>query len=458
MSSTEQRQSETVQELQTRVESLLKSFREKDEECSSAQNQLSAANSAMTNLESAKAKAKSEIHSLLMRVQDSERWMKLIKETLERQGIDTADESFPKTWSRLDGLLKAKTARCTSGNSPPQGAASGRGIDVPVDVPANAAMALTPRRSHGSPSESYFQTELIYRTQSIQSTYSSPGKRASRPGAGCGIMSSIPESQATASIVPFSSVQKELSPALSLSQNEDPSEIANMFMFTPDNKGATAEVCDFSQKTQSDVACQKEGAKADLERERQFSQAENMAEERTDIAGGNNHGIKRKSVSFETEIPASSGIRPENSEPRDNAQESVCEEPANDRTVARLNQRTYGRSQHPVATNNTGEGSRKDHRRSSQYEENPSTQPASSHNIPGKRAKVSNNPHTRPQRRTRRSSDYFETRTSPTGLASGSSRHSSANGQHSNKSWVARGPRRGRRTRGRIPARWRDLC
>lgn len=456
MSSKEQTKCQSLQELQTQIESLQTSLAQKDEECSSVRSELSAANSAMSSLESAKAKAKAEIHSLLRRVQDSERWMKLIKETLERLGIDTADESFPKTWRRLEALLKSKIFTGPSCNSPAQGLGPNHGTDVTADAPTNIPTALTPR-NHGSPSEGYFQTELIYRTQSIQSTYSSPAQRASRSGVGGGIMSTIPDSQMTANnIVPFSSIQKDLSPAQSFSQNEDPSDIVNIFMLSPGNKGVPGEVCGFKESSQSNTVCQEEMGK-ETEINGQLSQAEIMPGQCSGVVGRNNRGIKRK-VTFGTDIPTSSQMRNEAPQSHDNAQESVSGEVTNEKVATRFNQRTYSRSQHHAAANNAGKASQKDQRSSSRHDGNISIQQANPHNISDKGANASGGTYTRPQRRTRRASDYFETRTSPTGMASGSSRHSSANGQQANDNWVARRPRRGRRSRGKNPAGCRHIC
>lgn len=441
--------------MQTKIESLQTSFAQKNEELSSVQHELSVANSAIASLESGKGKAKAEIHCLLRRVQDSERWMKLIKDTLERLGINTTDESFPKTWKRLEALLKSRISTGTSSNSPAHGSGPNHGTDVIVD---GVVKALTPRRKHANPSEGYFQTEIIYRTQSIQSTYSSPAQRASCTGAGGSIMSTVPDSQKTANnIVPFSSIQKQLSPTQSFSQLDDPSDMANIFMLSPGEKGAQEDLCGSKQSSQLNAACHEEIAK-ETEIEGQFPQPQMMAEQCSGAVGKNSRGIKRK-VTFDANIPTSSQMRSDAPESDDDAQESAPGDATNEKAVTRFNQRTYSRSQHPAAANNAGKASQKNKRSSSAHDdEKASIQLASSHNASDKGANASGGTYTRPQRRTRRASDYFETRTSPTGLASGSSRHSSANGQHVIDGCVTRHPRRGgRKSRGKNLAGWRNI-
>lgn len=430
---------ESLEASQTRLESLQKSFQLKEDECSSVRDELSTANSVMLSLESAKTKAKAEIHSLLRRLQDSERWMKLIKETLEGLGINTSDECFSETWNRLDTLLKAKTFKRNLGSSPASGVAPSE-----LKPPATIAMASTPRRNHGGPSGGCFQkTEFIYRTESTQSTFSSPAHRSQMDGRGPGTVNSIPNLQPMASIVPFSSIQNDLSPAQSFAQNEDPTELASMFMSTPEKK-AVSSFCDLSESSQPNLASQ--GGIVESPACADQSPSGSLTGQRTHIAEGNNHGTKRKAVTFEGEVPPDKKQNESSQSLRGNGQKSVHEGFTNERTAARLNQRTYGRSQHFATTGDTGKSHLKGDISLSEQDAASSIHPADSH-IPDKR--TSGGSYSRPQRRTRRASDYFETKASPTSLASGSSRRSSENGPHPNKSW-ARGPRRGgRRTRGK---------
>lgn len=437
MSSKEEKHFESLQAVQAQLESLQKTSQLKEDECSSVRDQLSAANSAMSNLESAKTKAKAEIHSLLRRVQDSERWMKLVKETLEELGINTSDESFSDTWSRLNALLRAKTVQGNSPSFPAPGAAPNE-----IKPPASTVMSLTPRRDHGSPSGSYFQTtELIYRTQSIQSTFSSPGQRSQSEGCSRGRENPVPDSQAMTSIVPFSSIQNDLSPAQSFSQHEDPTELASMFMSTPKKQGF-GSFCDPSEGFRPNLASKGDIAESPTQTDHGLTEL--LPAQR--VAGGDNHGTKRKAVAFEGEMLPDEKRDELSGSLRGNGGESAQEGFTIERTAARLNQRTYGRSQHLTAED-TGKGPLKGDISLNEHEAASGIHPTGSH-IPDKRAPGAAS---RPQRRTRRASDYFETKTSPTSLASGSSRRSSENGQRPNKSW-ARGPRRGgRRTRGRHP-------
>lgn len=436
LSSREKKQNESSSELQAQLESLQASFQTKDEECTSMQNELSAAYSAMSGLQSGKEKAKAETHSLLRRVQDSERWMRGIKETLEKLGISTADEAFSDTWNRLDALLQAKCLKTTPSANPCGPSENEPSVNQDISPQARA-----PRKTGGSPAaDGLFQTELIYRTQSIQRGTSSPpgSQRGSQSGIGGGGMNSIPNSQPTANIVPFSSIQNQLSPAHSFCQNEDLGDLASMLMSTPENR------CISGKST----APEDNSAHPD-----KSTQTESMAEQYADL----NCDTKRKAVTFETDTHAIGDIRSEVPEsPQKDPRASAPGGLGIERASSRLKQRTYGKSQQSAS----GRESRK--RSCSFRDETSLIEDGASSNIrPGsprdggdKRAKAPGPSYPRPERKTRRASEYFETRESPASLASGSSRRSPTNSQHPGKKWVGRGQRRGRRSRGKSLLDW----
>lgn len=440
LSSREKKQNESSSELQAQLESLQASFQTKDEECTSMQNGLSAAHSTMSGLQSGKEKAKAEIHSLLRRVQDSERWTRGIKETLEKLGISTADEAFSDTWNRLDALLQAKCLKTTPSANPCGSPEKGPSVNYDI-----SPQARTPRKTGGSPAaDGLFQTELIYRTQSIQRGTSSPpgSQRGSQPGIGGGGKNSIPNSQPTANIVPFSSIQNQLSPAHSFCQNEDLGDLASMLMSTPENRCLSGK----STAPEDNLA----------HPDKQSTQTESMAEQYANL----NCDTKRKAVTFETDTHAIGDIRSEVPEsPQKDPRASAPGGLGIERASSRLKQRTYGKSQQAAS----GRESRK---RSCSFRDEPSLieDGASSNIRPGsprdgsdKRAKAPGPSYPRPERKTRRASEYFETRESPASLASGSSRRSPKNSQHPGKKWAGRGQRRGRRSRGKSPLDWSDI-
>lgn len=454
LSPREQKQCESLRELQTQLETLQASFQAKNDECSSMQNELFAANSAMSSLQSGKEKAKAEIYSLLRRVQESERWMKATKETLEKLGVNTADETFPETWNRLDALLQEKTLKSTPTAIPCGSPQSG--------PPSNGSIASTPRRNGGTPSEGIFQTtELIYRTQSVQRGASLPpgSLRESRLEVGGGRVNSIPDSQSTANIVPFSSIQNQLSPAHTFGQSEDATELTSMLMSTPTHKGFSAGSFGFNGTVLPSEEAEKPCYGVDLPEgssgnpDKQSVQTEKIAKQHS----GLNCGTKRKAVTFKAGAPGASKTGnkvPEslNTSPRPSAHGGL----ANERAPSRLNQRTYGKSQHL--------DSARESRKHSLEREPPRVEDDANSNIrPGsrdddKRASASGTCRSRPERKTRRASEYFETRASPTSLASGSSRRSPATGQHAGKKWMGRSQRRGRRSRGRNQVYRSDIC
>jgi chromosome segregation ATPase len=76
----------------------------KEEELTQVKEKLCAAESARSNLETGKAKAKSEIHALLKRLQDSERWMKNIKEASARPDDPPFRRIIPGYLGKTEGL------------------------------------------------------------------------------------------------------------------------------------------------------------------------------------------------------------------------------------------------------------------------------------------------------------------------------------------------------------------
>ncbi|KAI9925230.1 hypothetical protein MW887_006150 [Aspergillus wentii] len=222
-----------LQELQRKVESLEEEFSKKKEECLSVQKDLDAANSVKSSLESGKLKAKDEIHALLRRVQDSEEWMKSIRDTLQKLGILKPEEPFAETWNRLEVLLKtavSNNAITAVINCPEKDSTVNHGANSPESI----ALAATPRGGSLIPSQGFFQTtELIYRTQSIQeSLYASPDayRHIQSIAASNTVPSSFPGSQVSNSIVPFSSIQQQLSPRYCSSPSQVPDDLANMLI------------------------------------------------------------------------------------------------------------------------------------------------------------------------------------------------------------------------------------
>lgn len=435
------------QGLEERLNTLQAEVSRKEEECSSMKQELGVANAAKLTLESGKAKAKGEIHALLLRVQDSERWKKSIKDKLEKFGISTSTEPFPETWNKLEMLLQSAIASGfpeVSSNNPLQ----------QVGCTPKGNILSTPRKVCESPSQFVQTTELIYRTQNIP-TYSSPTGHET-----CTTIDTVPDSQMSTNIVPFSSFQKQLSPVHCSTPNHDAGDFATILTQTPqkeypkednspikesknnlssssgtekDEKSLSpVKLTNKTSQTNDDKTPRKQLRGADL-----IDGGEGEQPHDTDF-GGDKHRV----VTFESQDTVNPGSK--------RSHEKTTEGFPNERPV-RPNRRTYSRIRKASPV-------RKNERFAVQNEAPPSAQKAGSdspYDNRNKRARVSTaSNQSRSHKQTHSGSDYVERRASPASLASGSSRQNTAN-ENSNQRWATRGQRRsGRRTRGKNP----DIC
>lgn len=412
------------EELQKRIESLQEQLSKKEEECLTVQKELCAANSARSSLESGKTKAKSEIHGLLRRVQESERWMKSVRNTLERLGIDTSKEPFSETWNRLETLLRATTRT----SSRPASSSQRNSIATPcgLNTPRGNPIASTPRKNCMSPSQVVQTTEFIYRTRSIKSgAYSSPERQGSvRPADVDCMVESIPESQPMTNIVPFSDIHKQLSPEHACS---------------PEGLGELTEALMMHSTPKNGLSCP----------DRDSTGTEPMTQEAVDCTDIKQTGIKRKAVAFQSQDANTTGQKvptPELS--NDGTFEKHATQEVLGEKVTRQTRRTYSRTRQYDSVREP---------RNNALNASPSVSkttggrsiaesPCSHKN---KRAKMSTASSSKPQRQTSDTSEYFELKASPPSLASGS-RHSSANGNFPSQKRTTRGQRRGgRKSRGR---------
>lgn len=429
------------QELEERLNTPQAEVSRKEEECSSMKQELEAANAAKLTLESGKAKAKGEIHALLLRVQDSERWMKSIKDKLEKFGISTSTEPFPETWNKLEMLLQSAIASGfpeVSSNNPLQ----------QVGCTPKGNVLSTPRKVCESSSQFVKTTELIYRTQNIP-TYSSPTAHEAST-----TIDPVPDSQLSTNIVPFSSFQKQLSPVHCSSPNHDAGDFATILTQTPQKeypKEANSPIKEIKNGLSSSSGTEKDEKSLcpvkltnptsqtnDKTPRKQLPGADIMDEGKGDQSqdtefGGDKHRV----VTFENQDTANPGSK--------RSHDKTAEGFPNERPV-RPNRRTYSRIRKTSPV-------RKNERFAIQNEASPSAQKRgadSPYDNRNKRARVSTaSNQSRSHKQTHGGSDYVERRASPASLASGSSRQNTAN-ENSNQRWATRGQRRpGRRTRGK---------
>ena len=444
----------------------------KEEECTKLQRELSAETSARLSLETGKSKAKSEIHTLLRRVQDSEHWVKKIKESLDQVDVVPPKEPFSETWNRLIALLQPVGVRngleATTKNEPTDGGAL---TCHDTDAAKSTSITSTPQRSCGVSENDVIQTtEFIYRTQSFQrSVYSSPTKESLKAGnleMADVKLPCIPNSQQCNSIVPFSSV-RQLSPTCSIS-DQIPIDLVAMLVSTPE-ENTVAE----NPNTLADPngGCQKAASPAEKQDAARTADTKIQSSESTPLGRNDqnpgagqpvsqlphipeemgNSAVAPKAVTFGRGVPSTSREKRKAPdlgnchEQKDTLQRSQ---------PGRTNRRTYSRNRQTPQV------------RSQEQFAHQSYLPPSSSRIldhegaeksdsSSKRARVPTSP--QPRRLTRADPRCFERKTSPTSLASGSSRHTSTNGNRNSQRWPTRG---GRRTRGKYLSKstWLERC
>ncbi|GES64363.1 rootletin [Aspergillus terreus] len=100
---------DTKEEPQRRLATLQSDILKKEEEYNKICSELSAANLECSKLESGKTKAKAEIYALLRRVQDSEAWLKKIRESMCQNGMMSPEQPFSEVWGKLESLLNSSS-------------------------------------------------------------------------------------------------------------------------------------------------------------------------------------------------------------------------------------------------------------------------------------------------------------------------------------------------------------
>lgn len=437
-----------LREFEKKFDELQSELSRKEEERLSIQKDLTAADTAKSALESGKAKAKREIHALLLRVQDSERWVKAIKEKLENYGISTSTESFPETWSKLEMLLQSAIS-----SGFPDGSSN---ISL-QQVNCTPAVASTPCKGGESPTQEFFQaTEVIYRTRNIpKSTCCSPvGRDSFQSGGGNGTIETVPDSQMSTNIVPFSSFQAQLSP-MHCSPNHDDHDACDLADILTQisqrehhGKECSDPANDRSGRSSSSTTEKGANSLSPWKRMETNNGNPKTSEVRTPVTGpkfrnstndarGINNGDKQKAVTFEDQKIANTGSKRRTPE---SSHREIPDRPTKnfERRPVRQNRRTYSR-----------------HRRTSPAREQGG--PEDMHadgELPyngNKRARVSPVSSYPRQKQTQGAREPVERRLSPASLASGSSRQNTANEDPANKRWTGRNQKRpGRKTRGKL--------
>jgi hypothetical protein len=439
----------------------------KEEELTQVKEKLCAAESARSNLETGKAKAKSEIHALLKRLQDSERWMKNIKEASARPDDPPLGGSFLGTWEKLRDYLSS------TDNDNPCADSQGTTVLAAPNV-ANASIhpsvTLTPNRICESPIQSFVQTtEVIYRTQSFHGGgLSSPVQTNVRAG-NIDSVSHCEKPESSTEIVPFSSIRRQISPASGSSLSPEPSDLAEMLDLTPKSKspqGNTVVETPKQQNEKGNAAISRRDDDFDLgmigghsrSSPHQPLKPNSLA---TETAGGHKNAgedqEKQKTVTFEAEKKVNRIAKRKFSATGDNTAEESASENRLIRKPERTTKRTYSKFQRSPSSKRVPKFTNESNASPASERSNRDTHTENQYTSNDKRARVSVAPsNSKPRGQAQGTANYLERRTSPASLASGSSRQSSAiENNPKNNRWTTRGARRGGR---RLRSKRRPPC
>jgi hypothetical protein len=443
--------------LQKELDTCQSDLLEKEEELTQVKQKLCAAESAKSTLEIGKAKAKSEIHALLKRLQDSERWMKNIKEAIARPDDPSVGGPLPGTWDKLKDYLSS------TDNDNPCSDSQRTSVPAAPNV-ANASISpsvnLTPNKICQSPIQGFFQTtEVIYRTQSFQrGGLSSPVQTYARAG-NIDSVGHCERPEPLTEIVPFSSIRQQLSPPSGSSLSPEPSDLAEMLDLTPENKSSQGDTVVETPKGKNErgnAATSHEANGCDLRMTGEQSQSSQhqplkLNSLATETAGGHTNATKdqekQKTVTFEAKNKATRVEKRKfsaivNKPPEESASENrLVQRPE------RTTKRTYSRFQRSPRSKGSSKFSKQSNISPASELSNRDTHTENQYTSNDKRARVSVAPsNSGTKGEAQGTGDYLERRTSPARLASGSSRQSSAiESDPKNNRWTTRGARRGGR-------------
>lgn len=211
---------------------------QKEKELISIQEDLNITNKERSALELGKTKAKGEIYTLLLRLQESEGWMKNVKEKMETLGVSVPTESYEETWNKLKMLL-----HWTVLNRLPN--------STHKDAPDDTVVTPNSRKTAAGPFQDFALAESTHRTQkaSKDMDYILDAHKNLRSELPNSTVDYVPDSQKSTCIVPFSSFQGQLSPT-KCSSNEDTEDLENIFaeLRTPPSHFTPVERPKSSQK------------------------------------------------------------------------------------------------------------------------------------------------------------------------------------------------------------------
>ncbi|KAF7122243.1 hypothetical protein CNMCM5793_000200 [Aspergillus hiratsukae] len=443
--------------LQKKLDTCQSDLLGKEEELTQVKKQLCDAETARLNLEAGKANAKSEIHALLKRLQDSERWMKNIKEAIARPDDPPLGGSFLGNWDKLRDYLSSTDINddpCSDSQKTTAPAA----LNITNSI-KSPSVALTPNRICESPVQSFVQTtQVIYRTQSFQGGgLSSPVQTNARAG-NIDSVSHCEKSGSSTVIVPFASIRQQLSPASGSSLSPVPSELAEMLDLTPNNKSTQGDTVVETPKRKNEkgsAATSHRAADFNLGTEKRSLSSQHqplkLNSVATETAEGHKNAMenqeRHKTVTFEAENKATRIEKRKFSATVENPAEGSASESRLVKRPERTTKRTYSRFQRSPKSKGSPKFSSQPNASPASEQSNRDTHTENQYTSNDKRARVSvAASNSRNGGQAQGTANYLERRTSSASLASGSSRQTSAiESNPKNNRWTTRGARRGGR-------------
>ncbi|KAF4154841.1 hypothetical protein CNMCM6069_008811 [Aspergillus lentulus] len=443
--------------LQKKLDTCQSDLLEKGEELAQVKKKLCDAESDRSTLETGKAKAKSEIHALLKRLQDSERWMKNIKTAIARPDDPPFGGPFPGTWNKLKDYLSSTDNHNPCSDS--QKSTIPTSLSV-VNASRSPSVTSTPNRICESPIQGFVQTtEVIYRTQSFQGGgLSSPVQTNARAG-NMDSVSRCEKPEPPTEIVPFSSIRQQLSPASGSSLSPEPSDLAEMLDLTPKNKSPQGNTAVDTPKQKNEKRLVPTPHKADgfdfgtiCEKSRNSQhQPLKLSSLATETVDGHENARedqgKQKTVTVEAEKKVNRIEKRKFSATVDDTGEESTSENRLINKAERTTKRTYSKFQRSLSSKGVPKFTNESNASPAGERTNHDTHTENQYTSNDKRARVSMAPsNSKPRGQAQGTANYLERRTSPASLASGSSRQSSAiENDPKNNRWTTRGARRGGR-------------
>ncbi|PYH76204.1 hypothetical protein BO82DRAFT_359318, partial [Aspergillus uvarum CBS 121591] len=450
-------------ELQHKLDALLQDNMEKQEECHKIQERLTSVSAERADLESSKLKTKDEIHTLLKRVQDSEAWVNKLTELLRRAGLAAATDSLTEIWSRFEVTLLSTAGIAVDSRN--------ETWVNPVEEKSFSASGggLLPQEDMEKPEHVNSKLTSVATTvpDSQATTCLSPARRSdgiSNDEASVDSMCLL-----GSAIVPFSSIQQQSPRTECLFSSNDSYDLAAMLIFTPESgavagSSAVAELaanCSTSSPKRTGQDLMEGQQNSPSKSSPKAASAKNDGSPRKgeraprvlklNLSSGNSkpgdNRAKHRSVTFETEVPApQKGKRKLHDMETAHSQGSPADSVDEDNPMR--SRRTYSKQQQQSTIRVQAKSKGQVASASEEDMAHEVTEAGTPRSLMNKRTRVSFDT-VKTTSQTKTVTEYFDRKSSPEKLASGSSRPALNDSQTGFQKKPTRGGRGGgRKTRG----------